>query len=266
MVSTMCKEKKSKVYIVTGGLGNIGNKLINRLVKQNNIVIIIDRDSQKFNALVKSKILKNANQITFKKCNLESELERKTTIESILTDHQEIDCLINNAAYVSNNNFQGWNETFVEQNLDIWRRALEVNLTAPFHFARDFLAPLSNAIDGNIINISSIYGQVGPNWDLYKNTNMGNPAAYSVSKGGLEQLTRWLATTLAPDVRVNCIAPGGIFRNQEAAFVKRYEEKTPMRRMGKESDIVGAIEFLSGDNAKYITGQTLNVDGGFTVW
>lgn len=266
MISKMRKEKTSKIYIVTGGLGNIGTTLINRLVEQDNIVIIIDRDTQKFNNIINSKILKNANQITFKQCNLESELERKITIESILTEYQEIDCLVNNAAYVSNNNFQGWNETFVEQNLDIWRSALEVNLTAPFHFARDLLPLLSNAIDGNIINISSIYGQVGPNWDLYKNTNMGNPAAYSVSKGGLEQLTRWLATTLAPNIRVNCIAPGGIFRNQETAFVKRYEEKTPMRRMGEESDIVGAIEFLSGDSAKYITGQTLNVDGGFTVW
>jgi len=259
-------EKKSKVFVVTGGLGNIGTYLINRLLEQNNIVVIIDYDYQKFNKLIELKTLKDDKQIVFKQCNLESELERNATIESILTEYQEIDCLVNNAAYVSNNDFSGWNETFVEQRLDMWRSAIEVNLTAPFHFARDLLKPLKNAVDGNIINISSIYAQVGPDWSLYNNTSMGNPAAYSVSKGGLEQLTRWLATTLAPDVRVNCVAPGGIFRNQHEAFVKRYEVKTPMKRMGKENDIIGAIAFLSGEEARYITGQILNVDGGFTAW
>lgn len=262
----MYPEETSKVYVVTGGMGNIGIHLVNRLVEQNHTVIIIDRDHQIFNEFIESKTLNNLKQIMFITCDLESELERNATIKRIISSYQEIDCLVNCAAYVSNNNFKGWNDTFVEQRLDIWRSALEVNLTAPLHFARDLLTPLINARDGNIINISSIYGQVGPNWDLYKNTQMGNPVAYSVSKGGLEQLTRWLATTLAPDVRVNCVSPGGIFRNQDPDFVKRYEEKTPMRRMGTESDMIGAIEFLSSERAKYITGQILNVDGGFTVW
>ena len=95
---------------------------------------------------------------------------------------------------------------------------------------------------------------------------MGNPAAYSVSKGGLEQLTRWLATTLAPEVRVNAVCPGGISRNQPSNFVSRYEKRTPMKRMATENDFKGVISFLASQQSSYVTGQTINVDGGFSSW
>jgi NAD(P)-dependent dehydrogenase (short-subunit alcohol dehydrogenase family) len=95
---------------------------------------------------------------------------------------------------------------------------------------------------------------------------MGNPAAYAASKGGLIQLTRWLSTTIAPEVRVNAISPGGIWRNQPDIFVKRYEERTPLQRMGTEEDMVGAVVYLASDLSKYVTGQNLMVDGGWTAW
>jgi len=95
---------------------------------------------------------------------------------------------------------------------------------------------------------------------------MGNPAAYSASKGGLIQLTRWLATTIAPDIRVNCISPGGVWRNQPDEFVKRYEAKTPLRRMATEEDLKGIIAYLASDLSTYVTGQNIVVDGGWTAW
>jgi NAD(P)-dependent dehydrogenase (short-subunit alcohol dehydrogenase family) len=95
---------------------------------------------------------------------------------------------------------------------------------------------------------------------------MGNPAAGAVSKGALIQLTRWLATTVAPDIRVNAISPGGIFRNQPESFVKRYAERTPLARMATEDDLRGAIAFLASDLSLYVTGQDLAVDGGWGVW
>jgi NAD(P)-dependent dehydrogenase (short-subunit alcohol dehydrogenase family) len=106
----------------------------------------------------------------------------------------------------------------------------------------------------------------GPDWGLYENTGVGNPAAYGASKGGLIQLTRWLSTTLAPNVRVNAISPGGIFRGQDTTFVSRYESKTPLGRMATEEDFCGVIAFLSSDQSKYVTGQNLSVDGGWGVW
>jgi NAD(P)-dependent dehydrogenase (short-subunit alcohol dehydrogenase family) len=94
---------------------------------------------------------------------------------------------------------------------------------------------------------------------------MGNPAAYGVSKAGLIQLTRWLATSIAPEVRVNAIAPGGIFRNQEEEFVKRYEMMTPLGRMASEDDFRGAIAYLTSDASRYVTGQVLQIDGGWGI-
>ncbi len=101
---------------------------------------------------------------------------------------------------------------------------------------------------------------------LYEDTAMGNPAAYAASKGGLTQLTRWLSTVLAPDIRVNCISPGGIARGQDEKFVKRYETRTPLKRMGKEEDMKGALLYLASDLSAYVTGQNLLVDGGWTAW
>lgn len=79
------------------------------------------------------------------------------------------------------------------------------------------------------------------------------------------QLTRWLSTTLAPNVRVNAISPGGVFRNQPDEFVKKYSDKTPLKRMATENDFRGAIAFLASDMSEYVTGQVLSVDGGWGV-
>ena len=93
---------------------------------------------------------------------------------------------------------------------------------------------------------------------------MGNPAAYAASKGGLIQLTRWLSTTLAPEIRVNSISPGGIFRNQPKKFIRRYLDKTPLSRMGHEDDVANTVIFLSSELSSYITGQNIIVDGGYS--
>ena len=95
---------------------------------------------------------------------------------------------------------------------------------------------------------------------------MGNPAGYAASKGGLIQLTRWLATVLAPDVRVNAIIPGGIWRNQPETFREQYVARTPLGRMGAEEDLKGAAAYLASDLSAYVTGQNLIVDGGWTAW
>ena len=116
------------------------------------------------------------------------------------------------------------------------------------------------------MNIGSIYSLLGPDMKIYSGTSMGNPAAYGASKGGLLQLTRYLATTLAPDVRVNMITPGGVFRAQPTAFVDRYEANVPLGRMAAEEDLKGAVAYLASDLSAYVTGQNLVVDGGWSVW
>src|SRR5437870_1912890 len=114
--------------------------------------------------------------------------------------------------------------------------------------------------------IGSIYGVVGPDLALYEGTPLGNPAAYAASKGGLLQFTRWLATSLAPRVRVNMLSPGGVERGQAEQFRTRYVAKTPLARMATEEDFKGAVAYLASDLSAYVTGQNLIVDGGWTTW
>ena len=138
-------------------------------------------------------------------------------------------------------------------------------MTSAFHLSRDLAPLLRKSGNGSIINIGSIYGVAAPDYSLYKGTNLGNPAAYAASKGGLIQLTKWLSTSLAKEIRVNSISPGGIFRNQPEEFVTKYENKTPLKRMASEEDMKGIIAYLSSDLSAYVTGQNILVDGGWTA-
>jgi NAD(P)-dependent dehydrogenase (short-subunit alcohol dehydrogenase family) len=95
---------------------------------------------------------------------------------------------------------------------------------------------------------------------------MQHPAAYGASKAGLLQLTRYFASVLAPQVRVNALTPGGVWRDQPNAFHERYKERTPMARMAVEEDFKGAAAYLASDLSAYVTGQNLVVDGGWTAW
>jgi NAD(P)-dependent dehydrogenase (short-subunit alcohol dehydrogenase family) len=120
---------------------------------------------------------------------------------------------------------------------------------------------------GNIVNIASIYGMLGPDFSIYEGTTMTMPAEYAAIKGAIISFTRYLATYLAPyNIRVNCLSPGGIFNEQPETFVKKYNKRTPMGRMGNPEDIAGGVLFLLSDLSSYITGQNLVIDGGWSAW
>ncbi len=196
---------------------------------------------------------------------MEDENSRTSFIDVVIKSNKRLDILINNAAFVGESDLDGWVDDFSKQSIETWKRAIEVNLTAVFHLSQGFFPLLKINNNSSIINISSIYGFSAPDYSLYVGTDMGNPAAYSVSKGGLIQLTKWLSTTLAPNVRVNTISPGGVWRNQPKQFVERYKSKTPLGRMATEEDFKGVIAYLASDLSAYVTGQNIVVDGGWTV-
>ena len=177
-----------------------------------------------------------------------------------------LDVLVHCAALVGSDERPGWAVPFEEQTVEAWEAALRVNLTSVFvlvHEAREALAASGH---GAVVVFGSIYGVVGPDPGLYDGTAMANPTAYGASKGGLLQLVRYLATTLAPRVRVNAISPGGVERGQPAAFRERYHARTPLGRMATEEDVKGAVAFLASDLSAYVTGHNLVVDGGWTAW
>jgi len=229
-------------------------------------LILVDRPGSQFEPFVRELSERWAVSIQSESCDLECPSQRSDLLKKLRGDRMSLSVIINNAAFVSTSELSGWAVPFESQTVETWRRALEVNLTAPFHLCQGLMPLLKQAEGATIINIGSIYGMFGPDWQLYEGTSMANVAAYAASKGGLVQLTRWLSTTLAPSVRVNAISPGGILRGQPEVFVKRYEARTPLARMAREDDFRGAVAYLATDLSAYVTGQILAVDGGWGVW
>jgi NAD(P)-dependent dehydrogenase (short-subunit alcohol dehydrogenase family) len=252
--------------LITGATGHIGRIIADTLAELGCDLVLVDLPNSNFQSLEDQISTTKNIQVSCFECDLESESNRIHLIESIRSDALGLSCLINNAAFVGSSNLTGWSVDFENQSIETWRRALEVNLIAPFHLAQGFSYDLRKSTFGNIINISSIYGLFAPDWRLYDDTDMSNPAAYSSSKAGLLQLTRWLSTTLAPSIRVNSISPGGLYRDQPKQFVDRYVERTPLGRMATEDDFRGAIAFLASPLSNYVTGHNLVVDGGWGIW
>lgn len=252
--------------LLTGATGKLGTMISECMAELGAELILVDLKNSNFsNVLKKIKKIKKV-KVEIIKCDLINDKERGYLIGQILKDKKSLNCLINCAAFIGSSKIEGWSTAFENQSLESWKKAIDLNLTAAFHISQGLYPKLKKSKGANIINISSIYGELGPDWSLYRNTNMANPAGYSVSKGGLNQLTRWLATTISPEVRVNAISPGGIFRNQNKQFINRYIKKTPLRRMAAENDIKGAIAYLASDLSRYVTGQIINVDGGWSAW
>jgi len=252
--------------LITGATGGIGCAIAQTLAELGADLILVDKPGTDYGVLVKDIEESFPASVITIDCDLEIEDDRAKLLEQFAEDDTTLDILINNAAFVGTSGLQGWVSSFEGQSVETWRRALEVNLTAAFDLSKGLIPALRRSGNGSIINIASIYASLGPDYSLYEGTEMGNPAAYAASKGGLVQLTRWLATTLAPDVRVNTISPGGVFRNQTDVFVKRYESRTPLGRMATEEDFKGAIAYLASDLSAYVTGENLMVDGGWSVW
>jgi len=258
---------EGRTVLLTGACGAIGSVIAAGLAELKASLILVDLPTTNGDALKNLLIKKFGIEASFIACNLESIEERKKFIDKILKKYFSIEVLINNAAFIGSAKLDGWAVKFEKQSIETWNRVLDVNLTSIFHLSRD-LTPLlkESKYGGSIINISSIYGIYGPDWSLYEGTDMANPASYAVSKGGVLQLTRWLSTTLCPEIRVNAISPGGIYRGQNESFVRRYVDRTPLGRMGNEEDLLGGIIYLATDLSKYVTGQNLSIDGGWGIW
>ena len=250
--------------LITGGAGHLGRTMADCLAELGAEVLLVDVADAPTQAVADEIAERRDVTVHALTCNLEDASARAALVDEVAQDGLSV--LINNAAFVGTSGLSGWSEPFTEQSVETWRRALEVNLTACFHLCQLFAPALSAGPGGSIINIASIYGQWGPDYALYADTSMHNPAAYGASKGGLIQFTRWLSTTLAPQVRANVISPGGILRGQPQSFIERYSARTPLGRMATEEDFRGAVAYLASDMSAYVTGNILSVDGGWGAW
>ncbi len=254
-----------RVVLVTGGAGFIGRVVCAGLAEQGAHVVVVDQDPAACEDTA-GELRELGASASALAADLEEEDEVVSIPRRVLAEHRRIDGLVQLAALVSAQPLPGWTTAVTEQESTTWRRALEVNLTAAFVLTRECTPALRSSGRGSVVLVGSTYGLVGPDWRIYEGTDMGNAAAYAASKGGIIQLTRWLATTLAPDVRVNTLTPGGVERGQPRSFVTAYEQRTPLARMATEEDYKGAVVYLVSDLSRYVTGHNLVVDGGWTAW
>ena len=171
------------------------------------------------------------------------------------------DCLVNCFALNDHVDKKRKKNTLFNISLDSFSKFLEVNLTSLFSVCREFAR---NNNSGSIVNFSASTGLVSARPDLYNGSH--KHIAYSISKAGVINLTKFLSTHLAPKIRVNCIAPGGVEHKQNKDFIKKYSMHTPMKRMMKKNELNEMVEFLCKPSSSYVTGATFVIDGGWTTW
>jgi NAD(P)-dependent dehydrogenase (short-subunit alcohol dehydrogenase family) len=256
---------KGRVALVVGGGGHIGGRIADALGELGADIAVADLDIARA-AEVASRVSHEHRVRTEPMLvDLEDAAATRALVGEVAERFGRLDVLVHAAALVGTTPLPGWSTSLPEQSLETWRRALEVNLTSAFVICQAAAPLLDRSGEGSIVLVSSIYGLLGSDPGLYEGTEMAAPGGYFASKGGLMQLMRWLATELAPHVRVNAICPGGVERGQDPQFIRRYEAKTPMRRLAIEDDLIGAAAYLASNLSSYVTGQQLIVDGGLSI-
>jgi len=240
---------KDKIIIVTGGSGLLGKEIVNNLSIKGAIAINADIN-------VKTNFEKHTLNV-----DITSEQSILRAIKLVSDHFGKIDGLVNNAYPRT----KDWGTKFEDITYESWQKNVDMQMNTTFLFIQKIIPALLKT-KGSIVNMTSIYGVVGNDLTMYENTSINTAAPYSAIKGGVINFTRYLASYYGRQgVRVNCVSPGGIFDNQHEIFVANYEKKVPMGRMGNPDDIAPAVSFLLSDEAKYITGQNLIVDGGWTA-
>ena len=252
--------------LISGGAGHVAHAAAEALVELGATVAIADRDEAACRARADALSRARAGSALALPCDLADSRATREVVCEATERMGGLDIVVHSAAFLGSTTYPGWAVRFEEQTVDAWEAALRVDLTAGFVLAQAAYPFLAASGRGAVCFLSSIYGIVGPDMRLYEGTLMSNPAGYAASKGGMIQMTRYLAAVMGPLVRVNCVSPGGIFREQPQAFVDRYQARTPLRRMATEEDLKGAIAYLVSDLSAYVTGHNLVVDGGWTIW
>ncbi|MBX3237415.1 MAG: SDR family oxidoreductase [Nitrospiraceae bacterium] len=252
--------------LVTGAAGHIGLAITETLLELGATVALCDREAATCERRATELSALSTGRTAFFGCDLNDVSATRRMVQDVIGRLGGLDIVVHAAAYVGTSGLTGWAVPFEQQSHEPWDAVMRVNVTAAFAIVQEAQPSLAASGKGCVLLVSSIYGLVGPDTRLYEGTAMGNPAAYGVSKGGLLQLMRYLSTVCAPNIRVNALSPGGVWRHQAEAFVERYHARTPLGRMATEEDMKGAVAYLVSDLSSYVTGQNLVVDGGWTAW
>ena len=255
----------NKLIIITGAAGMLGKNYAMEFSRKGANVVLADIDFSKCKEIEKTIIQK----FHTRPMSINLDLSKKNSILSmtkkVLNKYGKIDVLINNAAYQGDPKIR--KAGFENLSLDVWNKAIEVNLTGIFLCCQIVGKQMLKQKFGNIINIGSTYGIVAPDQKIYGTSGQNSAAFYAATKSGLIHLTKYLAAYWeGKGIRVNSFSPGGVENNQSGEFIKKYSFRTPMNRMAKKDEYVDSLIFLASDASSYMTGSNLVVDGGWTAW
>jgi NAD(P)-dependent dehydrogenase (short-subunit alcohol dehydrogenase family) len=250
----------NKTAVVTGGAGLLGKEVVTALAQAGAKVLILETDLEKA-AIIVDEL--NASKLYAQSVQFDiTEIAKiQENIDKVWQSVKYIDIWVN-CAYPRT---KDWNTIVENITSESWQENVDMHLNS-YSLTSKYIAEKMKERGGSIINVSSIYGTLGPDFSLYEGTKMTLPMAYAAIKGGIITVSKYLASYFGKyKVRVNTVCPGGIFDNQDPLFVDRYNRKTPLNRMAKAEEVASTILFLASDAASYITGETIMVDGGWSA-
>lgn len=237
-----------KTVLITGGSRGIGRACAELFAANGYNVAFTYKNSEN-----EAKILAESIDGLAIRADSAVEADVVNAVKTTVAEYGKIDCLINNAGISSFS-------LFTDITLDEWQKTMDVNLTGAFLYSREVARAMISAKSGKIINITSMWGLVGSSCEVH----------YSASKAGLIGLTKALAKELGPSgITVNAIAPGVIDTEMNKALsdedLKALEDETPLMRMGRAEEVAKCALYLAGDGADFITGEVINLSGGFVI-
>lgn len=240
----------NKVVVITGGTGFLGEYFAKSLKEAGATVVVTDRTTAEIRLDVTSK---------------ESIV---SAFDQIIAEYGKIDVVVNNAAIDPKFDANADKNAALFENYpeELIKKSLEVNLLGYTLVAQEAVKRMLAQKQGNIINVSSIYGVVGPDQGIYPEGTQ-KPVDYFITKGGVVMLTKFLATTYGnKGIRANTLTLGGVFKEHGKEFTDKYGARTPLGRMANPEEVGGPLVFLASDASSYMTGANLIVDGGWTAW
>lgn len=252
---------KGKTAVITGGCGHLGRAMTTALQGAGATVYVTGTSLDKFHDVFGSD-----TTLIFVPINIMNSESIRTAFNSIAQKEGSIDILVNNAAQ-----YAGIGKKSEDLSDEEWSQCIDGIAGSTYKCIREVLPFMQNK-GGSIINIASMYGVVSPYMSVYREPCESSfiPVSYSAGKASVIQMTRYFGAYLIErNIRVNAISPGP-FPSQKVqdnkVFVERLIEKNPSHRLGNPEDLSGALLFLASDASKYVVGQNIQVDGGWTIW
>jgi len=250
---------KNKVVLITGGNGHIGAELAKKIIDYNAKVVVVDKNKKLIISLNKFKKNKNFMHIVADASKInEIDLSIKKTYDKF----GRLDAIIHSAYPKS----EAWGTKFENLKKKYLNEDLNNQLGGAILLSQRALRFFKSQGHGNLIHISSIQGTSAPKFEHYSGTSMVSPIEYSAIKAGIIAITKYLAKYCKnSNIKVNSISPGGILDNQPASFLEKYKKSCNDKGMLDVSDVVGTIIFLISDHSRYINGQNIIIDDGWSL-